>query len=376
MSHDVAHDERVEMNANTLVRRRLFAQGLARRRFDTEEKVLEWMLAMQAQERSVAPWSLGQRARDRSESDVLRAIVDGRIVRTHVLRPTWHYVRAADARWLLELSAPRVHATNRHYYRAVGLDDAMLAKGAERIAQVLQGQRHRTREEIAVELGESDSEWKGFRLAYLLMYAELQRVICSGAPKGKHHTYALFDERVSASATLSRDEALARTTLAYFRSRGPATVKDLCVWATLTVADAKRGLAIVEKFLTSVELDGRTFWFRESDEEAARKTRTASTAHFLQGYDEYFMSYRETRDFALRRKLTRAGGKEQVPFIHVAILRGQVVAHWRRKAQGGQMKLEARLLADLSRSERDALSRAADEYSRFLGTPVELIMDD
>jgi hypothetical protein len=95
--------------------------GLARRRFDTEENVLEWMLAMQAQERSVAPWSFGQRARDGSESDVLRAIVDGPIVRTHVLRPTWHYVHAADARWLLELSAPRVHATNRHY-RSVGLD--------------------------------------------------------------------------------------------------------------------------------------------------------------------------------------------------------------------------------------------------------------
>ena len=272
-----------------------------------------------------------------------------------------------------------MHATNRHYYRSVGLDDATLANGVARIVEVLQGQRHRTREEIAAALDESDSEWKGFRLAYLLMYAELERVICSGAPKGKHHTYAFFDERVSASETLASDAALARMTLAYFRSRGPATVKDLCVWATLTVADAKRGLAIVEKELTRVELDGRTFWFRESDEDAARTTRsvnTSRTAHFLQGYDEYFMSYRESRDFALRRKRTRAGAKEQVPFVHVAILRGQVVAHWRRMAQDGQMKLETRLLADLSRSERDALSRAADEYARFLGTPLELIMDD
>jgi len=360
------------VNAKTLIRRRSLVQGLASRRFATEVDVLEWMVAMQSQERSVAPWSLGQRTRNRKESDVLRAISDGRIIRTHVLRPTWHYVRAADARWLLEFSAPRVHAANRYYYGSVGLDSKALVKGAQVVAQVLEGEQHRTRNEIAEELTARGGTWEGFRLAYLLMYAELERVICSGAPKGKHHTYALFDERVGPSETLSRDEALARLTLAYFRSRGPATVKDFCAWATLTVADATRGLAIVASELERVDVDARTYWFSESVDARARLSRTA---HFLQGYDEYFMSYRESRGLAFPKKSASAPSGDQVPFIHAAILHGQVVAHWRRKVHGDHVQLETGVTKSLSRTGRDALARAAGEYARFLGVPVDLTMD-
>jgi hypothetical protein len=251
------------------------------------------------------------------------------------------------------------------------LDDETLARGAEQLAQVLEGQRHSTREEIATELHERGGTWEGFRLIYLLMYAELERVICSGAPKGKHHTYALFDERVSARETLSRDEALARLTLAYFRSRGPATQKDFCVWATLTVADATRGLAIVGRDLARVDVGGRTYWFQESDRAPARTSRAA---HFLQGYDEYFMSYRESRDLALMKTPARPPG-EQVPFLHAAILHGQLVAHWRRKTEGHQMKLEARAVTSVTRAGRHALGRAANEYARFLEVPVELVLD-
>jgi hypothetical protein len=362
----------MNVNAKTLVRRRSFAQGLASRRFESEVDVLEWMLAMQSQERAVAPWSLGQRTRDRKESDVLRAIADGRIIRTHVLRPTWHYVRAADARWLLEFSAPRVHAANRHYYGTTGLDDETLVRGVDGLAQLLEGKQHRTRVEIAAELRQRGEAWEGFRLGYLLMYAELERVICSGAPKGKHQTYALFDERVGVGETLSRDEALARFTLAYFRSRGPATVKDFCAWATLTVAEATRGLAIVASELERVDVDGRTYWFCESGEARSRSSRTA---HFLQGYDEYFMSYRESRDLARPKTSASATSGEQVPFIHAAILHGQVVARWRRKVHRDHVQLETRALTRVTSSGRDALARAAREYARFVGVPVELTMD-
>jgi hypothetical protein len=174
-----------------------------------------------------------------------------------------------------------VHAANRHYYRTGGLDDRTLVEGEEKIAELLKEKQDRTREEIAKDLRRRGLSWKGCRLAYLLMYAELERVICTGAPKGKHHTYALFDERVGPSETLSRDEALARLTLAYLRSRGPVTVKEFCAWATLTVADATRGLAIVANELARVEFDARTLWFRESGDALARSSRTA---HFLQGY--------------------------------------------------------------------------------------------
>ena len=49
-------------------------------------------------------------------------------MRTHVLRPTWHFVTPQDLRWLLALTAPRVHQLNAYYYRQSGLDAAALAR--------------------------------------------------------------------------------------------------------------------------------------------------------------------------------------------------------------------------------------------------------
>ena len=69
-----------------------------------------WLTAVQSQEHWYARWSLGQRTRRAKASTVDRAFDDGRFLRTHVLRPTWHYVAATDLGWLMELSGPRVDA--------------------------------------------------------------------------------------------------------------------------------------------------------------------------------------------------------------------------------------------------------------------------
>src|SRR5215510_6008 len=79
--------------------------------------------AMQAQEFAYAKWSVAQRAGDLPQSLVDKAIADGEILRTHVLRPTWHFVTPRDIRWLLELTGPRVHAVSAPYYRQHGLTD-------------------------------------------------------------------------------------------------------------------------------------------------------------------------------------------------------------------------------------------------------------
>ncbi len=88
----------------------------------------------------------------------------------------------------------------------------------------------------------------------MAMYAELEGVICSGPRREKQFTYALLSDRAPEARCLPRDEALAELTRRYFRSHGPATVRDSVWWSGLRTADAKRGLEMNRA--RSDEVDG------------------------------------------------------------------------------------------------------------------------
>ena len=125
--------------------RRLCAQGLTTKPFPSPEAVVGSLLAMQSQEHAVARWSIGQRMKDPNVAVVDRALERGSIVRTHVLRPTWHFVLSTDIRWLLDLTAPRVQAGNALYYRKSELDPPTLMRATDLVAKSLEGGNHLTR---------------------------------------------------------------------------------------------------------------------------------------------------------------------------------------------------------------------------------------
>jgi hypothetical protein len=214
---------------------------------------VRWLGAAQSQDYHPAKWSVAERTGGVGDATMDRAFADGTILRTHILRPTWHFVLPADIRWLLQLTAPRVHALNAYPYRRLGLDDAVLAKSAALLAGALRGGNQRTRKELGAVLEGAGVATDGFRLAYILMHAELNGLVCSGAPRGRQHTYALLDERAERR---TRDEALAKLTLRYFTSHGPATAKDLRWWSSLTAADVATGLELVGSQLGREVVDG------------------------------------------------------------------------------------------------------------------------
>src|SRR5262245_24524323 len=162
---------------------------------------------------------------------------EGKILRTHVMRPTWHFVMPEDIRWMLKLTAPRINAVSAYYFRKMELDQAVLARSNAAISKALRG-KHLTREELGQVLGRAKIDAKGLRLIYLMIRAELDAVICSGPLRGKQFTYALLDERVPKCRTLKRDEALAELTIRYFTSHGPALLRDFVWWSGLTITDA------------------------------------------------------------------------------------------------------------------------------------------
>jgi hypothetical protein len=334
--------------AERLGRQRLTKPGPA----DAADLVA-WLGAVQAQEFGAAKWALAQRMRGQvTDAQVEQAFNDGRILRTHVMRPTWHFVAAADIRWLLELTAPRVHralAFGREYF---GLTDALHRRATRAIERALERESCLTRTEIAARLTRAGIAVAGTPLALVTIYAEQEGVICSGPRRGKQSTYMLLADRAPRATRYARDQALAELTTRYFRSHGPATARDFAWWSGLTMADAKRGLEIVRA--SGETMEGLTYWTVGSRRAAA----PGDAIYLLPVYDEYLVAYRDLA--AVPRGKTIFGVLPQA-----IVCRGQVVGTWKPVRGSGAPKVEVTLGRRLTPAERAQLDRAIAKYVRF-----------
>src|SRR5919199_869691 len=135
-----------------IARRRLANHGLAAPIATDPAEVVRRLGAVQAQDYGGAKWAVGLRSRGLTDAAVERAVAEGSIIRTHVLRPTWHFVAPADLRWMLALTAPRIKAAMAYYDRKLGIDDAVARRSNDAIARALQGGKQLTRSELAAAL--------------------------------------------------------------------------------------------------------------------------------------------------------------------------------------------------------------------------------
>ena len=306
------------------------------------------LVAVQGQEFHPALWGLTRRLDPGARPGAAGAVAAcdrGEVLRTHVLRPTWHLVTPADARWLLELSAPRVHRANGTMYRQLGSADH--ARHADLVVAAVQD-RPRTRRELADLLAARGLALPGIALGYVLMAAELDRSLVSGPLAGKQQTYAAFDDRVPAGygplgATFDRDAALVELLRRYLAGRAYATVKDVAQWSGFTLTDVRHALDLLGEEAVAVPgagaLEGATLW-RLADAD----TRVLDPGPFvgalapdgdpdrpvvdlLQSYDELFMSYGETRALVVAEGVDL--GDRLGSFIHGLAVDGVVVGRWR-----------------------------------------------
>jgi hypothetical protein len=335
----------------------------------TPEETVGHLCAVQAQDFGPAKWSIGARVAGATDEGVEEAFAAGRILRTHVLRPTWHFVLAADIRWLLAATAPRIKARDAGRYAQLGLDEGTLGRSARALAAALRGGNQLTRAEAAAVLTAAGIGVDGQRLPYLLMHAELDALICSGPRRGKQHTYVLLEERAPDARGLSRDEALAELARRYFRSHGPATAKDFARWATLTLTEARAAIAAAGDDLRLEELAGLRFWSDARTSGTAVRRRPAlrsPTVHLLQGYDEYIMGYSETKAVLQRPGLVWDPATPPV-FTLVILLDGRVAGFWRRSIRREEVEVEIALLESLDDAQTAALEAEATRYGEFLG---------
>ena len=338
-----------------MLRTRVENQKLSGSTLTHPEEVVRWLGAVQAQDYIGAKWALALRTRGARDDEVERAFADGRILRTHVLRPTWHFVTPADIRWLIALTGARVRRLNRGYARTLGLDDRTLDRSAAIVQRALEAQRSLTREELSGVLRKARIDATGQRLAHLLMDLELQALICSGPRRGNQFTYALLSERAPASRLRDREEALAELAGRYFQSHGPATVKDFSWWSGLTMREAREAAAL--SGVTPLVVPPRL-------------QRAQNATYLLPNYDEYLIAYRD-RGAVVDPKRSRNLGvftTDELP--HHLVINGRVAGSWRRSITANALTIEVSPYRRLTGRERNAVEEQAQRYGRFLSLPV------
>lgn len=350
------------MTTSEFLSQRLNNQRLATPEFKKPADVVRWFGAVQAQDFQAAKWALGLRMPDATDASVESAFNNGKILRTHVMRPTWHFVAPEDIRWLLELTAPRVNIKAGPYFRKYELDAALFKRCYRVLKNALKGGNHLTRATLQKALNNAGiAADDPIRLAHIFLSAELDAVVISGPRIGKQFTYALFDERVPATKALTRDEALAKLTRQYFMSHGPATLQDFTWWSGLTVADAQRGVALAARELEKTVIDTKDHWIQRSP----RVTQPLHSAHLLPAFDEYTVAYKNRKAFLEHSSMTEMGLLG--PMI---IVDGKLLGTWERTNANKSVTITLRPFRKLTRSQSSAVTMAVRRYEAFLGVPA------
>ena len=361
-----------------VARLRLRNQRVTGEKLKTAADVVAWLGCVQAQEYPLAKWSLGMRVPEGSlhDTDVDAALAQGKILRTHILRPTWHFVAPVDIRWIMRLTAPRVLAGSAHRMRFLELDDDTVAKANEVMARALEGGRQLTRPELQQELDRAGLHPDGQRIAYMVMAAEMACILASAAPRGTKQTYALLDEFAPPTAAdkkpFDRDRALAQITLRYFTSHGPATIADFTWWSGISQADTRRGLAINGSAIEQLHVAGEHFWWA-GDRGGSADLPVSPTVHLMQAYDEYVVAYKSPRTPINVANLTSPAVLQRPPFYHVVFLDTQVVGFWRRLNAGDGYRVETTMLRELDPRQQKAFDAELERYSAFVQQPIELM---
>jgi len=343
---------------------RLATQHLIEPKFEKAQDVVSLLGAVQAQDYAMSKWALGQRMRGATDAAIEQEINSGGILRTHVLRPTWHYVAPADIRWMLALTGPRIKATLGYYDRELGVESSVIRAAQKVMTKVLRNGTHLTRAELAERMSKAGIRTDGTeRLARLVMHAELDGLICNGPRRGKQFTYALLEERVPPAKTMDRETSLHTLATRYFATRGPATEADFAWWSGLTMGDARVAIQSLGSSIQSLEIGGRKYWL------ATKSTMKAKSplVRLLPNYDEFFIGLKDRS--AMHRKLKSLGIQTSLGGLsgHLLIIDGQIAGGWKQMFKPKAVSLKIRLQRPLTGSQQRAVETEAARLAAFLG---------
>ncbi len=346
------------MTYSEIFRYRLVNQQIGRVKSIRAQGLVKWQVIMQAQNFAMAMWAIGLRLPHLSRELIEQAFNDGSILRTHIMRPVWHFVTPEDICWILTLMAPRVHMNNSFSYRKFELDAAVLNRSKDIIVRALEGGKYLTRLELMILMYKAGIETNRYRFAYIMMHAELEKIVCSGPQKEKQLTYALFDERVPPAATLTREESLSELAARYFASHGPATLYDFAWWSGLAIKDAKTGVNALGPDFCRETIDGYEYIFIPTDLSDFDEQKAC---FLMPDYDEYGIAYKN-RDFMFHPEYN----PKKLPFYgHAVVVDGFIAGTWKALENKNQLDVKTTIHCPLSERQIEAVSKAVNDYKGF-----------
>lgn len=346
---------------------RLYSQQLANPIFNRPKDLVSWMGAVQAQNYNMAKWAIGIRLQSATDEIVETSFQQGEILRTHILRPTWHFIAAEDIRWMLKLSAQRIRAANESFGKNLEITEKLYTKSNRLIEKHLKGNNHLTKQEIGNMLEKENIKIDIHRLNRFIIRAETENIICSGINKGNKQTYALLDERVPPMKELIKDEALAKLADKYFKSHSPATLEDFCWWSGLSITEARHAIDLIKSDLVKDQYGAQKNIFIH--ESCNYSLFQEDIFHFLPSFDEYLISYKD-RSAALKEKYRSKAFNNYGTFYPVILHNGQITGNWKLHRNKSGVTIETSFFENSDNIGKNLICNAERKYKQFISSPL------
>lgn len=346
---------------------RLVSQKLLKTSSNSPQEIVHHLGAIQAQDYTMAKWAIGSRC-EATEKEIEEAINSGKIIRTHILRPTWHFVAAEDIHWMLDVSGQQVQRIILADTKKHGYDEREFGKINSAIEKILAGNNHLTRDEIMQELNiKKISEEYHLSPVLIMMYAELEGLVCNGKMKGKQMTHSLLEEKVPKPVTkLTKEEGMAKLAKRYFESHGPATVSDFSWWSGFPATICKTVMNSIASELNSVEIDKQTYWFGT---DLSLENNFRESVHFIAAFDEILISYKNREASILPEHQSKAFTSNGI-FKPVILENGKVIGTWKTTIKKDHTKIETKFFNETEKHKKKVLFEGIKAFENYLETKI------
>lgn len=352
-------------------RLRLASQGLLGPGLGSVPEAVRWMTASQAQDLQAALWAIGLRVPGSGLTDVRAALDSGSVVRSWPMRGTLHLVAPEDLRWMLGLTAERLTRSIAGRHRELDITWADIEKCRDVALERVAGGGSLSRTELFGVFEAAGQPTTGQRGIHILGTLCRHGWLVQGPLAGNQQLLVAFDEWIPVSRTLERQEGIAEFALRYFRSHGPATLRDFAWWTQIPLTDVRPAFKEISGQLVELEFDDTSYWM--SPETASMLDDGVPgqrSVLLLPGFDEFLLGYQD-------RSLVLAPGHANmiVPggngvFKKTLVAGGEVIGTWAGPGKGRSAAVVPELFDEakpLGAGARSAFTKAAKEYLAFLG---------
>lgn len=299
-----------------------------------------------------------------SVADVIAAMNAGELVRGYPMRGTVFLSTAEDLRWITELCAGRsLVDARRRRERGGGITEAEIRQVEQRVRELAPG-KGLSRAEFMDVMAAEGIDHRGGRGYHCIFTLIAEGVLCYGHWNGADQQLMLADELLGPGLEqhFNGDVVVATTELAarYFRSHGPATVRDFAWWCKLPLRTIRAALPQLPDDVA--HLGDETYASASLPEVIDNLGRATSQPLLLPGFDEYILGYPD-RLFAMDQATHDAlvPGNNGV-FRKSVVVDGVVRAFWSRGGQAGRRALELTELAGIPKRAQAGVRRRFAEY--------------